>query len=113
GLVPLGCRRRGRPPHCPPEDASTLYFLSHNRSPAARGHDRRGSVRDLSILFEYGPRRIRLVRRRSADGVRVPWVPSARLAGRRLVRRRPSSRHQGHKGKTSTVGTLVSFVPFV
>ena len=50
---------------------------------APRGDARRGRGGDLPGVRKPRRGRLRLVRRRPAHGVRLPGVPSARLAGRR------------------------------
>jgi hypothetical protein len=81
-----GARRRRRSPArlAAPVDTGQ-HPLSDDRARAPRGDDRRGRGRDLSVVLVARPRRVRVVRRRPADGVRLPAVPSVGLAAERVT----------------------------
>ena len=85
GTLRLADRRRRPSVRLAARQQSGHDSLSHDR-PIAANRDARGErLGHLSRMRRAGVRRLRVVRRRSQDGLRLPGVPSTGLADRRLA----------------------------
>ncbi len=82
--VRMARRHRRRRARVAPRGESGHHSMSDHGSAAPRRDPRRTDGRDLPGMRQPGARRLRVVRERFADGLRVSPVPSARLARGRL-----------------------------
>jgi hypothetical protein len=84
-LVPLAHRWRRPSARLASPGWPGQHSVSNHRSRAARRDNRRRRAGDLPIVRIARSRRVRVVCRRSADGVRLSAVPEANLARKRLT----------------------------
>ena len=98
----------------PPRGGPWRCAVSHDRPAAPHRDDRGRRLGHLSRVCDSRAWRFRVLRRRSADGLRVPAVPAVRLGGWGLTRHQADAIGGGGERRSCAVGrrlTRRSLVP--